>query len=80
MASSKEILDLLIKDIAAEIPMNKCFSSFHFESFIRGYDAYQQIWTPVVWEKYPCIIEVDNTHAKYAIAIVNNERVVIVFA
>ena len=76
MACSNKLLDLSLMDIAAEIPIDKCFSYFHFDPFIREYNVYQHI-CPVVGEKYSCIRVFDNTQDKHAIAIINEERVVV---
>ena len=37
MAQNDRVRDLLLKDVEEEIPIYKYFSSYEFDSFIRGY-------------------------------------------
>ena len=46
MAQNDKVRYLLLKDVEEEIPIYTCFSSYEFDSFIRGYHVYQHIWTP----------------------------------
>ena len=50
MEQNNKVRDLLLKDVEEEIPIYTCFSSYEFDSFIRGYHLYQHIWTPVEGE------------------------------
>ena len=36
-------------------------ASFSVEAMVRGYHVYQDIWTAVVSEEFPCKREADNT-------------------
>ena len=57
MAKNDKVRDLLLKDFEEETPIDTCFSSYEFDSFIREYHVYQHIWTPVEGETYSCTRE-----------------------
>ena len=52
------------------------FSSYEFDSFIRGYHVYQHIWTPVEGETYSCTREPGNEQDCNAVAVMYEDRVV----
>ena len=76
MASDNKILSLLLTDVAVEIPIDICLSSFNFDLFIRGHHVYRHIWTAVVGEDYCCIRKMKNKQNKNTIAVVHEEIVV----
>ena len=63
-------------NISEEIPIFKCSGLFTFNSYIRGFYAYKQNWDPVVGRKYSCVTEEKNEHDVYAVAVVNDDKVV----
>ena len=75
-AQNDKVRDLLLKDVEEEIPIYTCFSSYEFDSFIRGYHVYQHIWTPVEGERYSCTCELGNEHDCNAVAVMYEDRVV----
>ena len=76
MAQNDKVRDLLLKDVEEEIPIYTCFSSYEFDSFIRGYHVYQHIWTPVEGETYSCPHEPRNEQDCNAVAVMYEDRVV----
>ena len=76
MAQNDKVRDLLLKDVEEEIPIYTCFSSYEFDSFIRGYHVYQHIWTPVEGETYSCTREPGNEQDCNAVAVMYEDRVV----
>ena len=50
MRQNDKVRDLLLKGVREKIAIYTCFSSYEFDSFIRGYHVYQHIWTPVEGE------------------------------
>ena len=47
MASNNKPLNLLLIDVVGEISIDTCLIFFlNFDSFIRGHQIYQHIWTP----------------------------------
>ena len=75
MAQNDKVCDLLLKDVEEEIPIYTCFSSYEFDSFIRGYHVYQHIWTPVEGETYSCTREPGNEQDCNAVAVMYQDRV-----
>ena len=75
MAQNDKVCDLLLKDVEEEIPIDTCFSSYEFDSFIRGYHVYQHIWTPVERETYSCTREPGNEQDCNAVAVMYQDRV-----
>lgn len=75
MTFNNKILNLLLMNVAVEIPINTCLFS-QFESFIHRHQVYQHIRTPVVREKYRYNREVENKQDKNAIEVVQEDRVV----
>ena len=75
MAQNDKIRDLLLTDVEEEIPIYTCFSSYEFDSFIRGYHVYQHIWTPVEGETYSAG-EHGNEQGCNAVAVMYKDRVV----
>ena len=69
-------MSLLLTDIAVEIPIDICLSSFNFDLFIRGHHVYRHIWTAVVGEEYCCIREMKHKQNKNTVAVVHEEIVV----
>ena len=70
MAQNDKVCDLLQKDVEEEMPIDTCFSSYEFDSFIRGYHVYQHIWTPVERETYSCTHEPGNEQDCNAVAVI----------
>ena len=69
MAQNDKVRGLLLKDIEEEIPIYTCFSSYEFDSFIRGYRVFQHIWTTVEGETYNCNREPGNEQDCNAVAV-----------
>ena len=76
IAQNDKVRNLLLKDVKEEIPVYTCFSSYEFDSFIRGYHIYQHIWTPVEGETYSCTREPGNEKDCNAVAVMYEGRVV----
>ena len=76
MAQNDKVRDLLLKDVEEEIPIYTCFSSYEFDSFIRGYHVYQHIWTPIEVETYSSTREPGNEQDCNAVAVMYEDRVV----
>ena len=76
MAQNDKVRDLLLKDVEEEIPIYTCFSSYEFDSFIRGYHAYQHIWTPVEGETYSGTRKPGNQQDCNAVVVMYENRVV----
>ena len=76
MAQNDKVRDLLLKDVEEEIPIYTCFTSYEFDSFIRGYHVYQHIWTPVEGETYSFTREPGNEQDCNAVAVMYEDRVV----
>ncbi len=45
-------------------------------SCIRGYHVYQDIWTPVLYQKLLCQREPGNLEDPFAVVVINNEEIV----
>ena len=56
---------MLEKDHVAEV--------FEYSSYIRGYHAYLDIWTPVTGEVLPCFREPSNTEDSEAVAVTRRD-------
>lgn len=52
------------------------YFSISFQSVVRGFHVYQDIWTPVVNTEHSTQQEHGNTEDQYAVAITNNNDVV----
>ena len=76
MAQNDKVRDLLLKDVEEEIPIYTCFSSYEFDSFIRGYHVYQHIWTPVEGETYSCTREPGHEQDCNAVSVIYEDRAV----
>ena len=50
--------------------------SFEIESFVKGYHAYRQAWTPIVSERLTAVQEPTNPVDKYAVCVLKNGNVV----
>lgn len=78
MASSREmVVKYMTENIhePLEIILDKP-NSFCFNSYVRGYHAYMNIWNPVEGESLVCKREIENPHDKYAVSIIRNSDVV----
>ena len=57
-----------------------CLSSLqpirYFESIVRGYHEYKDSWTPDIGDILPTEPEPENEYDKYAVAVMNSDRVV----
>ena len=74
MAQNDKVRNLLLKDVKEEI--HTCFSSYEFDSFIRGYYVYQHISSPFEVETRSCTREPGNEQGCNAIAVMYKDRVV----
>ena len=45
-------------------------SAFQFDSYVRGYHAYMNIWKPLLGECLKCVKEPTNEGDKHAVAVV----------
>ena len=45
-------------------------SAFQFDSYVRGYHAYMNIWEPLLGECLKCVKEPTNEFDKHAVAVV----------
>ena len=48
-------------------------ASFSVEAMVRGYHVYQDIWTAVVGEEFPCKQEAGNTFDPFAVAVMRGD-------
>ena len=48
-------------------------ASFSVEAMVRGYHVYQDIWTAVVGEDFPCKKEAGNTFDPFAVAVMRGD-------
>ncbi len=48
-----------------------------FNSVVRGFHVYQAVWTPVLNAEYSTNQEHGNAEDQYAVAVTNNDQVVI---
>ena len=76
MAQNDKVRDLSLKDVEEEITIYTCFSSYEFDSFIRGFHVYQHIWTPVEGQTYSCTCEPGNEQDCNAVAVMYEDRAV----
>lgn len=68
------LLENIDQDIEV-IPVKQ--KQYDLDSFVRGYHAYMEIWTPKVGDENICLkSENDNEHDKFAVAVLFEERVV----
>ena len=78
-------MDLLITkdmyDVAIPVCIMNDGSAFQFESYVRGYHAYLNIWEPLFGECLRCAKEPENEVNNHAVAVVRinsrNEEVVV---
>ena len=78
-------MDLLITkdmyDVAIPVCIMNDGSAFQFESYVRGYHTYLNIWEPLLGECLRCAKEPENEVDKHAVAVVRinsrNEEVVV---
>ena len=72
------IQKMLLKNIDQEIELILIKQKqYDFDSFIRRYHVYMDIWTPKVSDENFCLkSESENQHDKFAVAIVLEERIV----
>ena len=47
-----------------------------FESSIRGHHIYKNVWTPSIGESLSLALESVNSHDRFAVSLVKDERVV----
>ena len=76
MAQNEKVRDLLLKDVEEQIPIYTCFSSYEFDSFLRGYHVCQHISTPVKGDTYTCTREPGNEQDYNTVAVMYEDRVV----
>jgi hypothetical protein len=48
-------------------------ATIELEYVVRGYHEYLRIWTPVVGEVLTTVVETENEHDSYAVAVVAHE-------
>ena len=51
-------------------------ASFYVEAMVRGYHVYQDIWTVVGGEEFPCKREAGNTFDPFAVAVMRGTTVI----
>ena len=47
-----------------------------FNSIITGHHIYKEIWNPFVGEELQCMVEYENVHDIYAVAVIHEDIVV----
>ena len=69
---------MLLENIDQEIEMILIKQKqYDLDSFVRGYHAYMDIWTPKVGDENFCLkSENENQHDKFAVAILLEEQIV----
>ena len=73
-AIQKMLLKIIDQEIELILIKQK---QYDLDSFVRGYHAYMDIWTPKVGDENFCLkSENENQHGKFALAIVLEERIV----
>ena len=73
-AIQKMLLKIIDQEIELILIKQK---QYDLDSFVRGYHAYMDIWTPKVGDENFCLkSENENQHDKFAVAIVLEERIV----
>ena len=50
--------------------------SLQFKSSIRGHHIYKNVWTPSIGESLSLALESVNSHDRFAVSLVKDERVV----
>lgn len=72
------IQKMLLEDIDQEIEVILIKQKqYDLDSFVRGYHAYMDIWTPKVGDENFCLkSENENPHDKFAVAILLEEQIV----
>ena len=50
--------------------------AFEFESMVRGYHVYKDIWDAVIGQTLPCLIESGNESDPYAVAVKEGSTIV----
>ena len=50
--------------------------SFSVIAMVRGYHVYENIWTAVVGESFPCMQEAGNTFDPFAVAVMRDDTVI----
>ena len=50
--------------------------SLQFKSSIRGHHIYKNVWTPSIGESLSQALESGNSHDRFAVSLVKDERVV----
>ena len=48
-------------------------ASFSVEAMVRGYHVFQDIWTAVVGEEFPCKREAGNRFYPFAVAVMRSD-------
>ena len=51
-------------------------ASFSIEARAGGYHIYEDIWSAVVSEEFPCKKEVDNTFDPFAVTVMRGDTVI----
>ena len=70
------IQKMLLKNIDQEIELI-LINQHDLDSFVRGYHAYLDIWTPKDADENFCLkSENENQHGKFPVAIVSEEQIV----
>ena len=54
----------------------ECRKQFIFQSVIRGYHVYKDVWEPEIGEEFECQIEETNGYDKNAVAVVKNANII----
>ena len=67
-AANRATIDSNIVNIEDKIPI-AVITNIEIDSYIKGYYAYQDKWTPQMGEKLKTTIEPDNIMNKYAVCV-----------
>ena len=52
------------------------YLSYEYNSCIRGHHIYKDIWSPYVSEELAFVVEENNIHDPYAVAVKKGEQIV----
>ena len=64
--------------IVSRSPSRSKMASFSVEAMVRGYHVYQDIWTAVIGEEFPCKREAGNTFDPFAVAVTRGDTNIVI--